>query len=175
MAGAALAILGPLIGKELVPVLGKSIVRLMDKIHGRGNPELNPKKKFDGVALFQRLLQGLEKELPGLGLPEGEELGTLIEMFHSELKGAGALKGRDTIVDLPEPASPKLTTQEPPTLVAATTPGLLQASQQRAKGLANQLRDVADQLDGLEGEYRKDLAAVERVQAMLNKRSGMVG
>ena len=162
-----------IIGKALVPLLGKAVVKLVEKVHGRDplKPEQGPAKKFDAVSLFRRLLAAVQQEVPGLGMPEGEEIGNLIEAFHAELKAAGELRGVDTVVDTPVLLGPRPAPQHPSVLVAdSSSVEPFNGTQERAAGLAERLRAVADELDGLKGEYLKDLAAVSRVKVMLERR-----
>jgi len=104
-----LAVAAPLLAKTVLPLLGKGVVKLMDKIHGRGDADKNPTKKFDAVVTFRALMSALEQTLPGLSLPVGDEVGALIEQYHAELKAAGVLKGFDTEMEdptIPSPSSP---------------------------------------------------------------------
>lgn len=94
--GLTLAAAAPLIGK-LLPVAAKGVVRLVERIKGHGNGPTEKKPMADG--LLAALFGLLENAVPGLGLPQGDEVGQLVQSAWEALNKAGKLKGPDTSLD----------------------------------------------------------------------------
>lgn len=92
----SLALLAPFIVK-LIPIAAKGVVRLVERVKGRGNGPTD--KKPMAEELLGGLLRAIQADVPGLGLPQGGEVGQLVQDAWAALQSSGKLKGHETALE----------------------------------------------------------------------------
>lgn len=92
----SLAVLAPVLPK-LIPVASKVVVRLVEKLKGKGNG--STEKKPLAETYLAQVFGAIDAAVPGLGLPQGAEIGALVDKAVAALNEGGQLKGVDTSLD----------------------------------------------------------------------------
>jgi hypothetical protein len=91
---------------KLVPVAAKGVVRLVERLKGRGKGTEVKKPMADSI--LADLFKLAEQLVPGLGLPQGGEVGAIIQAAWEELNSAGKLKGEATALDPDAESTPAM-------------------------------------------------------------------
>jgi hypothetical protein len=89
------------LGRTLLPVAKSLVVKLVDKMIGSKNGD---KKRTLAVQIMDQILRGVESANPGVGLPQGPEVGDIIQEEWARLNSRGELNGHNTQISMSTPS-----------------------------------------------------------------------